>query len=77
MILREQYLESLKPNASDPSPRSLQLIIMALAANVHSVHTSLAQSLYQQARTVAEEDEMKVRAPSSVPISKRLDELNQ
>lgn len=60
MILRERYLESLEADAPDSPPRSLQLIIMALAANIDTTHIPMAQPLYQQARAAAEEDDLKV-----------------
>lgn len=61
MILKERHLKALENDASRQPAESLQLIIMALAANVQPDFTQLAEPLYGRARAAAEKDAAQVR----------------
>ncbi|RTE68434.1 hypothetical protein BHE90_017188 [Fusarium euwallaceae] len=58
MIHRRRYMASLGHPLSHQPPYCLQLIIMASAAYITDDYTSMAPTLYQRAKDLAEEDEI-------------------
>ncbi|KAK4674775.1 hypothetical protein QC763_123570 [Podospora pseudopauciseta] len=67
MIHPSRYLESLRSDVPSRQPPSfLQLVIMATGASTDPSHASLAMSLYRRARKLAEQDEAKLRAQSTL-----------
>lgn len=60
MLHRSRYMVSLRSDPALRPPLFLQYAIIATSANIDDEHKILAISLYQQARRLAEADEVKV-----------------
>lgn len=74
MIHRSRYESSLRLPSDLQPPTCLQHAIMAMGAGADPSHSPFATTLYQQARSLAEADEISVRSRprphmAQVPVS--------
>lgn len=60
MLHRSRYVASLRSGPTSQPPLFLQYAIIATSANIDGENQALATHLYQQARRLAEVDEVKV-----------------